>query len=262
MPGWCLIAAAAALAAAAQPKAGLPRNGDLGRVWQAEEWNSRALTLKGRWVREGDSARFRVFYADTKGRPGTWTVEILSIEGNEVRMRILVPLAGGVRTYSASGTIQSDGRTIRGKAEWCGRAVACGFRVVADWGVEAKGVAEVAAKQAAPRPGGPGRSDVIRAHPGTVWRVTDLTTPGYHWEGTWTFRDSSVRFSYRDRKSGATAEGTLELRRWDGAYVRLYNAGSKETYEGWVERDGRTVKGTALSCGKDPGCRWEAVIEK
>lgn len=240
----------------------LPRGGDLGREWQAEEWNSTSLVLKGKWVREGESARFRVFYSDPKGRPATWTVEILSIEGNNVRMRALVPLNGTVRTYAATGTIQSDGRTIRGKAEWCGKAVACGFRVVADWKPAAKGVAQVATAAPAPRPSGPGRGDAVRANPGRLWRVLDMTTPGYQWEGTWTFEGLSVRFSYRDRKSGARTEGVMDLRTWDGAYVRIYNPGARETYEGWVQPDGRTIKGTAQSCGQDAGCRWEAVIEK
>ncbi len=239
----------------------VPRGGDLGREWAAEEWNSTALVMKGKWVREGDSARFRVFYSDAKGRAGTWTVEILSIEGNEVKMRIQMPLQGKIRTYSASGTIQSDGRTIRGKAEWCGNAVSCGFRVVADWKPAAKGVAEVAKAKPAPAPASPMREG-IRANPGRVWRVTDLTAPGFHWEGTWTFDGETVRFAYREKKSGAKAEGTLELQRWDGAYVRLLNRGSKEVYEGQVQADGRTVKGTAQSCGSDARCRWEAVIER
>ncbi len=260
MPSRHLSFLLASLLAASQSGT-LPRGGDLGREWAAEEWNSTALVMKGKWVREGDSARFRVFYSDAKGRAGTWTVEILSIEGNEVKMRILMPLQGTVRTYSASGTIQSDGRTIRGKAEWCGNAVSCGFRVVADWKPAAKGVAEVATAKPAPAPASPA-GDGIRANPGRVWRVTDLTAPGFHWEGTWTFEGETVRFAYREKKSGAKAEGTLELQRWDGAYVRLFNRGSREVYEGQVQADGRTVKGTAQSCGNDARCRWEAVIER
>lgn len=239
----------------------LPRGGNLGREWAAEEWNSTALVMKGKWLREGDSARFRVFYSDAKGRPGSWTVEILSIEGNDVRMRILLPVEGKTRTFSAAGRIQSDGRTIRGKAEWCGAAAACGFKVVADWKPVAQGVAEVAKARQAPQPDSVLR-DGIRANPGRLWRVTDLTTPGFHWEGAWTFQAESVRFSYHEKNSGAGAEGTLELQRWDGAYVRLYNRATRDTYEGWVQSDGRTVKGTTNACGKDPKCRWEAVIEK
>lgn len=250
-----------ALAAPAFQSSSLPRGGDLGREWAAEEWNSSALVLKGKWVRDGDSARFRVFYSDAKGRPATWTTEILSIEGNTVRFRITMPLSTGTKIYSATGTIQSDGRTIRGKAEWCGAAVSCGFRVVADWKPVAQGVAEVAKAKQAPQPTSVLREG-IRANPGRLWRVTDLTTPGFHWEGTWTFDSDSVRFSYREKNSGARTEGTLELQRFDGAYVRLYNRGSADTYEGWVQSDGRTIKGTAKSCGTDPRCRWEAVIEK
>ena|GEM_PF-4958797 len=246
---------------AAAQNSSLPRGGDLGREWTAEEWNSKNLLLKGKWVREGNTARFRVFYADAKGRPATWVVEILSIEGNQVRMKITVSLAGGARTYSATGAIQSDGRTIRGKASWCGNAVSCGFKAVADWKPAPKGVAEVATAKPAARPASPLREG-IRANPGTLWRVMDLTTPGYQWEGTWTFRNEVVQFAYRDRKTGAKAEGTLELQRWDGAYVRLFNRGSKETYEGWVQPDGRTLKGTTNTCGNNPSCRWEAVIEK
>lgn len=262
MPGRRLSLLAAAWLAAAAQTSSLPRGGDLGREWQAEEWNSTSLVLKGKWVREGDSARFRAFYADARGRPANWVVEILSIEGDEVKMRITVPLRGGPRTYSATGRIQSDGRTIRGRAEWCGPAVSCGFRVVADWKPAAKGVAQVASAAAVPRPEGGGRGDGVRAHPGRLWRVTDRTTPGYEWEGTWTFEGQTVRFSYRDRKSGARAEGTMELQAWDGAYVRLFNRGARETYEGTVQPDGRTVKGSAQSCGRDASCRWEAVIEK
>lgn len=260
MPARCLTLWLLAASVAAQT-APLPRGGDLGRVWSAEEWNSRHLVLKGKWVREGDTARFRVFYSDAKGRPATWTVEILSIEGDEVRMRAVVPLSQGPRTYTVTGRIQNDGRTIRGKAEWCGAAVACGFRVVADWKPAAKGVAQVAA--ASPAPGSPSRlREGIRANPGTLWRVTDLTAPGYHWEGTWTFQGETVRFSYRERKSGARTEGVLELQRWDGAYVRLLNRASKDVYEGQVQADGKTIRGKAKSCGRDPKCRWEAVIEK
>ncbi|MEJ5368768.1 MAG: hypothetical protein WHT08_10645 [Bryobacteraceae bacterium] len=248
-------------AAATAQNASLPRGGDLGREWAAEEWNTRDLVLKGKWVREGDTARFRVFYSDQKGRPATWTAEILSIEGDEVRLRLHVPLSSGVRTYSATGRIQSDGRTIRGKAEWCGAAVACGFRVVADWKPLARGVAQVAAALPAPKDASPLRAG-IRANPGRLWRVTDLTTPGFHWEGTWTFEGETVRFSYREKKSGAQTQGVLELQRWDGAYVRLLNRASKDTYEGQVQADGRTIRGTAQSCGGDPKCRWEAVIEK
>lgn len=262
MPGRFLTLAAAMLLAAAAQTASLPRGGDLGREWQAEEWNSASLLMKGKWVREGDSARFRVFYSDAKGRTGTWTVEILSVEGNLVRMKILMPLQGGTKTYAATGIIQSDGRTIRGKAEWCGRAVSCGFRVVADWKPAPKGVAEVAATRSAPRPTGSGRSDVVRAHPGRLWRVLDRSTPGYEWEGVWTFEAQTVRFQYRDRKSGARAEGTMELQVWDGAYVRVYNRGAELTYEGTVQSDGRTVKGEAQPCGREGACRWEAVIEK
>ncbi len=262
MPGRLLTLATAAWLAAAAQTSSLPRGGDLGREWQAEDWNSTSLVLKGKWVREGDTARFRVFYSDAKGRPASWTVEIVSIEGNQVRLKILMPLPGGVRTYSATGEIQSDGRTIRGRAEWCGRTVACGFRVVADWKPATKGVAAVAAAAPAPGATGSGRSDLVRAYPGRIWRVVDRTTPGYEWEGTWTFEGRMVRFVYRDRKSGARAEGTMELQAWDGAYVRIQNRGSKEIYEGSVEADGRTVKGTAKSCGKDASCRWEAVIER
>lgn len=262
MPGRLLTLAAAAWLAAAAQTSSLPRGGDLGREWQAEDWNSTALVLKGKWVREGDTARFRAFYSDAKGRPATWTVEILSIEGNQVRLKILMPLRDGVKTYSATGEIQSDGRTIRGKAEWCGKAVSCGFRVVADWKPATKGVAEVAAAGPAPRPTGSGRSDGVRAHPGRLWRIADRTTPGFEWEGTWTFEGQTVRFSYRDRKSGARAEGTMELQAWDGAYVRIHNRGAKLTYEGTVQADGRTVKGAAQPCGRDAACRWEAVIEK
>ncbi len=250
------------LAAAAAAQTGsLPRGGDLGREWAAEEWNSRNLVMKGKWLREGNTARFRVFYSDAKGRPATWTVEILSIEGDEVRMRAVVPLSQGPRAYSVNGKIQSDGRTIRGKAEWCGGAVACGFRVVADWKPAPKGVAQVAAASPAPRSSSP-LLEGIRANPGKLWRVTDLTTRGFHWEGTWTFEGETVRFSYREKKSGAKAEGVLELQKWDGAYVRLLNRASKDTYEGDVQADGRTIRGTAQSCGVDPKCRWEAVIEK
>ncbi|MCX7603855.1 MAG: hypothetical protein N2036_07250 [Bryobacteraceae bacterium] len=262
MPRWRVILLAAAWLAAAAQTASLPRGGDLGREWQAEEWNSTSLVLKGKWVREGETARFRVFYSDAKGRPATWTVEIVAIEGSQVRLKILMPLRGGIRTYSATGEIQSDGRTIRGKAEWCGKTVSCGFRAVADWKPAAKGVAQVASTASVPRPSGSGRSDVVRAHPGKVWRVADRTTPGYEWEGTWTFEGQSVRFSYRDRKSGARAEGTMELQAWDGAYVRIFNRGARETYEGTVQPDGRTVKGTARSCGNNAACRWEAVIEQ
>lgn len=239
----------------------LPRGGDLGREWAAEEWRSSKYVVKGKWVREGDSARFRVFYSDEKGRPATWVVEILSIEGNTVRMRASVPAGKGTRDYSASGVIQSDGKTIRGKAEWCGTDISCGFRVVADWKPVAQGVADVAKAKQAPQPTSVLREG-IRANPGKVWRVTDLTTPGFHWEGTWTFDGAAVRFAYREKSSGARAEGTLDLQRWDGAYVRLYNRGTTDTYEGWVQADGRTLKGSASSCGKDPRCRWEAVIEK
>ncbi len=248
-------------AAASAQTASLPRGGDLGREWAAEEWNSRDLVMKGKWVREGNTARFRAFYSDAKGRPATWTVEILAIEGDEVRMKAVVPLSQGPRAYSVNGKIQSDGRTIRGKAEWCGAAVACGFRVVADWKPAPKGVAQVAAAAPAPGRASPLREG-IRANPGKLWRVTDLTTPGFHWEGTWTFEGETVRFSYREKKSGAKAEGVLELQRWDGAYVRLLNRASKDTYEGNVQADGRTIRGTAQSCGGDPKCRWEAVIEK
>jgi hypothetical protein len=262
MPAWRLIVLAVlAAAAAAFQSASLPRGGDLGREWAAEEWNSTALVLKGKWVREGSSARFRVFYSDAKGRPASWTVEIVSIEGNNVRMRVTMPLSSGTKIYSASGVIQSDGRTIRGKAEWCGTAVTCGFRVVADWKPLPQGVAEIAKSSAAPKPGSPLRQG-IRANPGKVWRVTDLTTPGYQWEGSWTFDGSSVRFSYKDKKSGATTAGVLELITWDGAYVRLFNRGAEDYYEGWVQADGKTLKGTTKACGSDPKCRWEAVIEK
>lgn len=239
----------------------LPRGGDLGREWAAEEWNSRNLLMKGKWVRDGDSASFRVFYSDAKGRPYTWTVEILSIDANQMKLRIRMPLPGETRTYSASARIESDGRTIRGKAEWCGAAVACGFRVVADWKPAPKGVAQVATASPAPRNTSPLREG-IRANPGTLWRVTDLTTPGFHWEGTWSFQAETVRFAYREKKTGARAEGVLELQRWDGAYVRLLNRASKDTYEGWVQADGKSIRGTAGSCGADPKCRWEAVIEK
>lgn len=262
MPARCLTLFLL-LAAPAFPfqNTALPRGGDLGREWAAEEWNSTSLVLKGRWVREGDSARFRAFYSDAKGRPATWTIEILSIEGNNIRFKITMPLATGTKIYSASGLIQSDGRTIRGKAEWCGAAVSCGFRVMADWKPVAQGVAQVAKEKQAPQPTSVLREG-IRANPGRTWRVMDLTTPGFHWEGTWTFDNGSVRFSYREKTSGARAEGTLELQRWDGAYVRLFNRGAKDTYEGWVQSDGRTIKGTTSACGKDPRCRWEAVIEK
>ncbi|MCS7042775.1 MAG: hypothetical protein N2036_15020 [Bryobacteraceae bacterium] len=262
MPRRSVILLAAAWLTAAAQTASLPRGGDLGREWQVEEWNSTSLVLRGKWVREGDSARFRAFYSDAKGRPATWTVEIVAIEGNQVRLKILMPLRGEIRTYSATGEIQSDGRTIRGKAEWCGRAVSCGFRAVTDWKPAAKGVAQVAATAAVPRPSGGDRTDVVRAHPGRLWRVIDRTTPGYEWEGTWTFEGRTVRFAYRDRKSGARAEGTMELQAWDGAYVRLYNQGAGGTYEGSVQPDGRTVRGTARPCGNDGACRWEAVIEK
>ncbi len=239
----------------------LPRGGDLGREWLAEEWSTSKVLAKGKWVREGDSARFRVFYTDAKGRPATWTVEILSIEGNSVRMRVRIPFGNQTRTYAASGVIQSDGRTIRGKAEWCKTSLSCGFRVVADWKPVAQGVADVARATPAPPPTSVMR-DGIRANPGKVWRVIDLTTPGFHWQGTWTFDGPSVRFSYQDKNSGAKAEGMLELQRWDGAYVRLFNRGASDTYEGYVQPDGKTLKGTAKSCGADPRCRWEAVIEK
>lgn len=239
----------------------LPRGGDLGREWIAEEWSTSKVLVKGKWVREGDSARFRVFYSDDKGRPATWTVDILSIEGNTVRMRVAIPFGRETRTYSASGLIQSDGRTIRGKSDWCRNTVSCGFKVVADWKPVAQGVADVAKAARAPQPTSVMREG-IRANPGKLWRVTDLTTPGFHWEGTWTFDGPTVRFAYREKKTGARTEGMLELQRWDGAYVRLFNRGTSDTYEGNVQPDGRTLKGTTKSCGADPKCRWEAVIEK
>jgi hypothetical protein len=250
-----------ASAAFAWQSSTLPRNGDLGREWAAEEWNSTALVMKGKWLREGDSARFRVFYSDAKGRSGSWTVEILSIEGNDVRMRIFMPMDGKTRAYSATGRIQSDGRTIRGKSEWCGAAVSCGFKVVADWKPLPQGVAEVTKTQKAPQPTSVLREQ-IRANPGKLWRVTDLTTPGYHWEGTWIFENDSVRFAYKEKNSGAKTEGTLELQRFDGAYIRLFNRGADDTYEGWVQPDGKTLKGTTRNCGANPKCRWEAVIER
>lgn len=247
--------------AAALQNSALPRGGDLGREWIAEEWRSSKVLVKGKWVREGSSARFRVFYSDASGRPATWTVDILAIEGNTVRMRVTIPFGRETRTYSASGLIQSDGRTIRGKSGWCPSSVSCGFRVVADWKPVARGVAQVAKAAKAPQPSSIVREG-IRANPGKVWRVTDLTTPGFHWEGSWTFDGATVRFAYREKKTGARTEGVLELQRWDGAYVRLLNRGTSDTYEGYVQPDGRTLKGATKSCGADPRCRWEAVIER
>lgn len=247
-----------------QAKTSLPRGGDLGRVWTGEDWNGASSVLKGRWVRQGDSARFHVFYSDAKGRPGTWSVEILSIEGDAVRMKVHVPLATGVKTYPAQGVIQADGRTIRGKAGWCAPGAACGFRVTADWKIQPKGVAEIALhpRSGSVVPAPPPARGGIHASPGAVWRVKDFTTPGFAWEGTWTFRGEVIQFSYQNKSTGRTTQGTLELQRWDGSYVRILNRGSEQTYEGYVQADGKTIKGTSTACGESKACGWEAVIEK
>ncbi len=240
-----------------------PRAGGLGRHWKARDWTP-SFQLDGTWERVGDSNRFRTVYSDRVTRRNVnWDVTVVSVTAETVTFKATLTLDGGPKTYTFTGRIQADGRTIRGKGGWCTNPGAyCGFEVVADWPVAGQPAAARVGASVASLPVAKGSTLPGRATPGTLWKVRDYTAGGFDYEGTWTIQDQTIRFDYRERSTGAKAGGTMDLLRWDGLKVEVRNLAASRFYLGTLQADGKTIVGTSPSCKGRPNCGWSATIEK
>jgi hypothetical protein len=240
-----------------------PLGGNLGRVWRIRDWNKPLYDFKGAWVRRPNSLDFDLDYTDTikgkEGRKSNDVVHLISIKGDQVVLRL------GKTERTFTGTIQLDGKTIKGRGDWCRAAIVCGWEAVTDWVVTPQLLASISGK---PRYTGP--ADAGKAAPGgkpnlgTLWRVRDNTSPGFNYSGTWSFQAGTDRisFQYKDSVSGQSATGFLTMGDIANDKVSIYNPGRRKYYRGTIQAGGKTIKGTADWCNNRTGCNWEATIEK
>ena len=241
----------------------LPLGGNLGRVWRVRDWNKPLYDFKGAWVRRPNSLDFDLDYTDNlkgkEGRKANDVVHLISIKGDQVVLR----LGNTERTFV--GTIQLDGKTIKGRGDWCRNAPVCGWEAVADWTVTPQLLASISGKPRYTGPADSGKGPTAgKPNLGTVWRVRDSTSPGFSYTGTWTFVPGSdkIAFQYKDSASGQIATGALSLSEVANDKVVIFNPGRQKYYRGTIQAGGKTIKGTADWCRSRTGCDWEATIEK
>lgn len=250
----------------AQPSArtkdsSLPMGGNLGRVWRVRDWMRPTYDFKGAWVRRANSLVFDLDYTDTmkgkQGRKANDVIQLISIKGDQVALRV----ASTDRTYL--GTIQLDGKTIRGRGDWCRGIEACGWEAVADWEVDDQLLARISGKPRYTGPSATKSNPTGQADLGTVWRVRDNTNTGYSYSGLWTFQPNGrIRFEYKDNSTGQSASGSLEFVDSVGDKVTIFNPGRRKHYRGTIQPGGKSIRGTADWCQSRSACFWEATIEK
>ncbi|MBI5281398.1 MAG: hypothetical protein HY858_06920 [Candidatus Solibacter usitatus] len=223
-----------------------PGGKNLGHKWRVRDWIGRDNQFTGTWTRRGDSSSFEMEYvraSDHKTFFGVMT--LLSVEGATVTLRF------EETKVIYRGTIGPDGRTIRGKSETCQIKTFCGFEAVADWQVAERKT--LVSK---------GKADT--AILGAVWKVHDYTSEGFDYHGTWTIdpKLGLITFDYKNSIDGKAANGVLKFATSHGNEVRILNPGRKKLYHGFIQPDGKTIKGTAEWCVKGRKCGWDAFIVK
>lgn len=238
------IALLPAIASAQERKSGpLP---DLGRQWKVHQWILPSADLEGRWTRIGKSNTFDVSY--TNAVTGQFVYSKVTVVSRTARQIVLS--IDGTRVKMV-GTINQDGRTIRGRLEPCAPTKSCGWTAETDWQPPA---AEAARQREATRA-------LTLDDLGYTWRVHDFTTEGYDYYGTWTIpKDGeTIEFTYKDRKDGSTARGSLVWGGMSGRNVTVFHQGRRKYMRGVVQPDGKTIKGTADWCTDAIRCGWEAT---
>jgi hypothetical protein len=96
---------------------------------------------------------------------------------------------------------------------------------------------------------------------GRIWKVTETSPNGPHWEGTWT-RSGETNFfqAYwkEQRVNKEEVRDVIEFKRMTGRQVELFRASLNGSYTGTIGSDNRTIKGTASWYG--PNDYWTAEI--
>jgi len=236
----------------------VPLKGKLGEVWKVSDWMRPAFDFHGTWTRRERTNIFVMRYQDRlkKSAVATETVTIESIVGANFRARLA---SGKILT----GTIQRDGRTIKGQGEWCKGRPVCGFEIVTDWEITPELLAAVRPEMKTERAPVRTREEAEKLL-GKLWRVHDQTMEGLDYTGTWTLDldRKVIRFLYREAKGGA-ADGALRLTGIVEDEILIYNPGRRKNYRGKLSADGKTITGTADWCPeKKRACTWTATIQR
>ncbi len=81
---------------------------------------------------------------------------------------------------------------------------------------------------------------------GSSWRVTEYSSDGRRFDGTWTrVGERTFRARWRDSSNGQSIEDTIRFVALRGNEVVLHRAGLNGRYYGRLSPDGRTIEGRA-----------------